>query len=88
MRLPPLGAAWWLLVACTFVSLAVAVGGSLRLGGYLLAATAGLGAALRLVLPESLAGALVVRSRSKDFLIYAVLAGCLFTVFAVLKLPA
>jgi hypothetical protein len=56
------------------------------LGGLVLAAGMGLAALLRLVLPASASGGLVVRSRTVDVLTMAALSGALFVITAVLDL--
>lgn len=62
----------WVLVALVALAgLGVVAGGSLRLGGYVLASAFWLAAAVRLVLPRWRAGALGIRGRALDVLMYA-----------------
>ncbi|HET7305063.1 MAG TPA: DUF3017 domain-containing protein [Segeticoccus sp.] len=64
-RPSPLGL-WWVLGAGIVTGLVVVGAGGLRLGGYVMAAAFALAGVLRLVLPRSVVGALVVRSRGYD----------------------
>ena len=57
---------WWLLGVGFVVGLVVIASGALRLGGYVVAGSFALAGVLRLVLPRSVVGALVVRSRLHD----------------------
>lgn len=78
-----LGPLWWFVILGSITALIVLSTGPVRGGGYLLAAVltiAGLG---RMTLPESVVGALVIRSRAVDgaaFLLLALLVGVIFTV--------
>ncbi len=85
MRRPPLGPAWWVLVGAAVISLVVLIV-DVRTGGFLLAATTTLGALMRLVLPERYAGAIAVRSRGTDVLLYLLATIALVVVFALVKL--
>ncbi|HEY7717151.1 MAG TPA: DUF3017 domain-containing protein [Pedococcus sp.] len=77
---------WWAPVPVLLAGLALLAVDRVRLGGYVLAAALALGALLRLVLPASASGGLVVRSRTVDVVTMALLAGALFLVTAVLDL--
>lgn len=57
---------WLVLAGGVAASVLAIVAGQLRLGGYLLAATFALTAALRLTLPTRVVGAVAVRSRTVD----------------------
>ncbi|GAB3578016.1 hypothetical protein GCM10027579_00950 [Calidifontibacter terrae] len=70
------------------VSLAVAVGLGFRAGGYLLAGSMALAAALRGSLPENYAGGLVVRRRFWDVVMYLLMAIAVATMFYIVKLPS
>lgn len=66
-------------------SLAVAVGGSFRLGVFAFAIAIALGFVLRLVLPEDRAGMLKVRSRAVDLLFFGTFGAVML--FMALTLP-
>ena len=85
MRLPPLGAAWWLLVAGLLIGLAAMIF-DVRTGGYLLAATTALGGLIRLTLPDRFAGAVAVRRRGTDGVLYGMVTIALIVVFTLVKL--
>ncbi|GGB37950.1 hypothetical protein GCM10011492_30820 [Flexivirga endophytica] len=81
-----LGPLWWFVILGTALALVVLSTGPVRGGGYLLAlvlAVAGLG---RIALPESLIGALVIRSRAVDGAAFLVLAAAVGFIFSVVKL--
>lgn len=86
MRRPPLGPAWCTLAVLATASFATILLGNVRNGGYLLAATVGFGALLRLVLPEDSVGGIALRRRSTDVLLYCALAASVATVFAIVRL--
>ncbi len=85
-----LGLLWWFVILGSALALVVLSTGPVRGGGYLLAtvlAVAGLG---RVALPESVVGALVIRSRGVDgaaFLILAILVGVIFSIVKLTPLP-
>lgn len=85
MRRPPLGPAWWVLVAGALVALFAMVF-DVRTGGYLLAATTGLGALTRAVVPDRFAGAVAVRRRGTDVVLYGLVTIALIVVFTLVKL--
>ncbi|GAB3689740.1 DUF3017 domain-containing protein [Angustibacter aerolatus] len=66
---PRLLGPWLLLLVGVLVAVLVVVSGHLRGGGYLLGGTLGVTALLRALLPERLAGAVVVRARWLDVLL-------------------
>ncbi|WP_446665244.1 DUF3017 domain-containing protein [Flexivirga sp. B27] len=81
-----LGPLWWFVILGSAVALFVLSTGPVRGGGYLLAlvfAVAGLG---RLALPESLVGALVIRSRALDGAAFLILACAIGFIFGIVKL--
>nr|WP_277352143.1 DUF3017 domain-containing protein [Knoellia sp. DB2414S] len=57
---------WWVVAPILALGLLACAFDRILLGGYLLAAGAGLGAIIRLVLPKADAGGLAVRSRLVD----------------------
>ncbi|HET8598690.1 MAG TPA: DUF3017 domain-containing protein [Segeticoccus sp.] len=57
---------WWVLGLGFAAGLAIIALGALRLGGFVMAGSFALAGILRLVLPRSVVGALVVRSRGYD----------------------
>jgi hypothetical protein len=77
---------WWAATPVLLVGLLFFALDRARLGGFMVAAGLGLAAGLRLVLPNSASGGLVVRSRAVDVLTMALLGGALFVVTAVLDL--
>ena len=78
--------ALWLVAAALMAGLAVIVLGQVRWGGFIIAGTM-LGAALiRLALPSSRAGGLVVRSRLADVLFLLGTAVALFVIVIALDL--
>jgi DUF3017 family protein len=77
---------WWAAPPVLLVGLALFAVERVLLGGLVLAAGMGLAALLRLVLPASASGGLVVRSRTVDVLTMAALSGALFVITAVLDL--
>lgn len=85
MTAPKLGW-WWAAPPVLLVGLALFAVERVLLGGLVLAAGMGLAALLRLVLPASASGGLVVRSRTVDVLTMAALSGALFVITAVLDL--
>jgi hypothetical protein len=77
---PRLVGPWLLLAICLVTAVLAVTADRVRLGGYLLGAGLGVAALLRAVLPQRLAGAVVVRSRTTDVLLLlggAVAAGVL-----------
>jgi Protein of unknown function (DUF3017) len=60
---------WWFVAVGLGVGLLLVLFGSLRSGGYVAAAALVLGALLRLLLPQSRAGGLAVRSRLTDVVV-------------------
>ncbi len=77
---------WLVLAAGIVAAVAAVVSGQLRLGGYLLALTLAVTAALRLTLPTAMVGALAVRSRTVDVIGLLLAAGGAAALTAVLKL--
>lgn len=78
-----LGPLWWFVIIGSVAGLIVLSTGPVRGGGYLLAAVLAVAGLARLVLPERLLGAFVVRSRGVDgaaFLILAIAVGFLFSI--------
>lgn len=59
---------WWVLGAGFVVGLVTVAAGHLRIGGLVIAGALALAGVLRLVLPDSALGALVVRRRTVDVL--------------------
>ncbi len=82
-----LGPAWWLIVVGALAAFLVVWLGSIRTGGYLLAAVLVLAALLRLM-PGSVSDGLAVRSRSVDAVTLLVVAVVVAVIFAVVKLDA
>ncbi len=72
-RSQPLGL-WWVLPLGLSAALVVWVVGELRTGGFVMAGTLTLAAALRLVLPRGAVGGLFVRSRTWDVVTLLALA--------------
>ena len=78
--------ALWLVAAALIVGLAVIGFGQVRWGGFILAGTVFGAALIRLALPSSRAGGLVVRSRLADVLFLLGMAAMLFVVVIALDL--
>ncbi len=78
---------WWILPLGFVVGLVVLVQGNIRQGGYVIAATLGLAAVLRLLLSRDAVGGLMVRSRAWDVLILLGLAVGAAVISASLVLP-
>ena len=79
------GALW--LVAVALIAGLVVIGfGQVRWGGFILAGTVFGAALIRLVLPSSRAGGLVVRSRLADVLFLLGMAAALFVIVIALDL--
>lgn len=79
------GALW--LVAAGLISALAAIGlGQVRWGGFILAGTVFGAALIRLALPSSRAGGLVVRSRLADVLFLLGMATALFVIVMALDL--
>jgi hypothetical protein len=79
------GALW--LVAVALIAGLVVIGfGQVRWGGFILAGTVFGAALIRLVLPSSRAGGLVVRSRLVDVLFLLGMAAALFVIVIALDL--
>jgi hypothetical protein len=77
---PRLVGPWLLLTLCIVAAAAAVTVDRVRLGGYLLGVGLGVAGLLRAVLPDRLAGAVAVRSRTTDVLLLlggAVAAGVL-----------
>jgi hypothetical protein len=70
--------AWWFVAVGLGAGLLLVLLGSLRSGGYVAAAALVLGAGLRLLLPQSRAGGLAVRSRLSDVVVLLGLGAALF----------
>ena len=85
MTAPRLGW-WWVATPVLLAGLGLFALDQVRLAGFVLAAGLGFAALLRLVLPASRSGGLVVRSRAVDVLTMAGLGLALATVTAVLDL--
>lgn len=85
MTAPKLGW-WWVATPVMLAGLVLFALDRPRLGGFVLAGGLGLAALLRLVLPPSASGGLVVRSRAVDVVTMALLGGALFVITAVLDL--
>ena len=85
MATPKLG--WWWVVAPLFaLGLLAYAFDRILLGGYLLAAAAGLCAIIRLVLPKEEAGGLAVRSRFTDVTVLVGFAVALVFITSVVDL--
>ncbi len=85
---PPLRGPWLVLAVGVAASLLAVVLGDLRLGGYLLSLSFVLVAAVRLMLPTRLVGAVAVRSRATDVVGMAVAGVAVAVLTATLKLTA
>ena len=85
MTAPRLGW-WWVATPVLLAGLGLFALDQVRLAGFVLAAGLGLAAVLRLVLPASRSGGLVVRSRAADVLTMAGLGLALAVITAVLDL--
>ena len=85
MTAPRLGW-WWAIAPVLAAGLGVFALGDVRLGGYLVAVGVWLAALLRLVLPTSRSGGLVVRSRGVDVVTMAVLGLALVVITSSLDL--
>ncbi|MGN6299852.1 MAG: DUF3017 domain-containing protein [Angustibacter sp.] len=88
MTTPRLVGPWLLLLVGVTAAVVAVVAGHLRAGGYLLAGTLGLTAAVRAVLPTSAVGAVAVRSKVVDVLLLAGAAGAAGVLAATVKLTA
>jgi Protein of unknown function (DUF3017) len=77
---------WWVPVPVLLLGLGLIATDQIRFGGFVVAASVGLAALLRLVLPTSASGGLAVRSRAADVLTLAGLCAALALVTAVLDL--
>ncbi|HWC23449.1 MAG TPA: DUF3017 domain-containing protein [Flexivirga sp.] len=78
-----LGPLWWFVILGSIIALIVLSTGPVRGGGYLLAAVLAIAGLGRMALPESVVGALVIRSRAVDgaaFLLLALLVGVIFSI--------
>lgn len=84
-RLVDLGA-WWLTLALLAAGTVMVVLHEVRPAVMLLAAGAALGAFLRAVLPERLAGGLVTRSRWADVLMWLLMSGLLWMMARLIRL--
>ena len=78
--------ALWLVVAALISGLAVIALGQVRWGGFIIAGTMFGAALIRLALPSSRAGGLVVRSRLADVLFLLGMAVALFVIVIALDL--
>lgn len=85
-RSQPLGLWWGLPVGLT-VGVWLLVQGQVRLFGYVVAATLGVAAVVRLVLPRDAVGGLMVRSRFWDVVTLLALAAAVTGLAATLNLP-
>ena len=83
---PRLLGPWLLLLVGVTAAVVALVLGQLRAGGYLLAATFGLTALVRLVLPTRVVGAVAVRSKLTDVVLLAGAAVATGVLAATLKL--
>lgn len=81
-----LGLLWWFVVIGSAAGLAVIATGSVRAGGYIIAATLAITGLGRIVLSEKVAGALVIRSRVLDGAALLALACAVALVFTFVKL--
>lgn len=81
-----LGPLWWFVLLGSALALLVVSTGPVRGGGYLLAAVFALTGLGRLALPESLVGALVIRSRALDGAAFLLLACAIAFIFSIVKL--
>jgi hypothetical protein len=77
---------WWLVAPVLLLGIASFALDRIQLAGYLVAAALGLGALLRLVLPTSRSGGLVVRSRWVDVATMGLLAVALAVITSALDL--
>ncbi|GAB3433698.1 hypothetical protein GCM10027517_00890 [Phycicoccus ginsengisoli] len=77
---------WWVTIPVLLLGLYAFTRGEVRLAGYVMAASVGLAALLRLVLPAGRGGGLAVRSRFADVATLLVLAGGLAVITKVLDL--
>jgi Protein of unknown function (DUF3017) len=78
--------ALWLVAAALILGLAVIGFGSVRWGGFIVAGTMFGAGLIRLALPSSRAGGLVVRSRLVDVLFLIGMAAALFVIVIALDL--
>jgi len=78
--------ALWLIAVALISGLAVIGAGYVRLGGFIVAGAVFGAALIRLALPSSRAGGLVVRSRSLDVLFLLGMAVALFVIVITLDL--
>lgn len=81
-----LGPLWWFVILGCALGLVVMSTGPVRGGGYLLAAVLGVAGLGRMVLPESLVGALVIRSRGADGAAFLILACAVGVIFSIVRL--
>ncbi len=84
---PPLGWAWSVLLAAIILMLVLTVMRQLRLAGVILGGTLALLALARGGLPSSAMGALAVRSKTADVLLYGATAAALLVVSLSLRIP-
>ncbi|NHN56598.1 DUF3017 domain-containing protein [Calidifontibacter sp. DB0510] len=86
MKSAELGHFWWLIASAAVVGVALIGVGQVRLGGYVVAAGLALGGLLRLAIPRRSAGAVALRSRMLDLVIYLGLAVAVFVAVSEVKL--
>lgn len=78
---------WWCLLAVgCLAALSTMVLGSVRFGGYVLAASLAAAGLVRIVMPHKLVGALAIRSRWLDGVFYFALAIAAGVIFAIVTL--
>jgi hypothetical protein len=81
-----LGPLWWFVIVGSALGLVVLASGAVRGGGFLIAAVLAVAGLGRLVLPERLIGAFVIRSRGVDGVAFLVLAIAVGVIFSIVKL--
>ncbi|TWE11973.1 DUF3017 domain-containing protein [Rudaeicoccus suwonensis] len=81
-----LGPLWWAVLAAVATGVLVTFCGSVRVGGFLIAAAMVLAAIARLMMHEEALGAIAVRSKATDAVVLLGLAAALAVIFAKVKL--
>ena len=77
---------WWAAAAGTLAGLGFVLGGRTLVGAYLVVASLLGAAVVRLLLPPSASGGLVVRGRAVDVVTLVLLAAALFTAITLVDL--
>lgn len=81
-----LGPLWWAVLACVATGVLVTFCGSVRIGGFMIAAAMVIAAVARLTMGENALGAIAVRSKATDVVVLLGLAAALAVIFAKVKL--